>query len=268
MGKRTIRPDNETLLELSKNYSAREIGEHYGVDKSTVYNWYRQAGIKKNPKFQPDNALFSELSTTEIANLYGVDKGTVRCYRKKHGLPMVDTRKVLPSNEELLQLLKKHSFLEVAEMYDVSTYSIKKRLKNANKCEVKHQSDIAGRKFGKLTALEPTNQRSCGHIIWKCQCDCGNIAFVDANRLKKGNTQSCGCLRTARDFTRAGVLDRLIQKGYSVEPFGRYGILFVNGEEVYGLQLQIILQEACRKGLSKEELDNMIIAKAKMKIDI
>ena len=131
-----------------------------------------------------------------------------------------------------------------------------------------NSSDITERQFGRLTAIEPTNIRSGGHIVWKCQCECGNIAFVDSNALKKGNTRSCGCLIQTRDFTRKGILDRFIQKGYNVEPFGRYGIVFISGDEIYGLQLQDLIDNARSQGMSKDELDNVIIERVKKKINI
>lgn len=56
--------------------------------------------------------------------------------------------------------------------------------------------DLKGKKFGRLTAIEPTERKtSNGAIIWKCVCDCGNINFVDSGSLIKGRIQSCGCLR-------------------------------------------------------------------------
>ena len=51
-----------------------------------------------------------------------------------------------------------------------------------------------GEKYGLLTVLEPTEKRFNGKIVWKCQCDCGNICEVNTNSLISGNTQSCGCL--------------------------------------------------------------------------
>jgi hypothetical protein len=39
--------------------------------------------------------------------------------------------------------------------------------------------DLTGKKFGKLTVLEATNDKtSDGRRIWKCQCECGNIKFT------------------------------------------------------------------------------------------
>lgn len=64
--------------------------------------------------------------------------------------------------------------------------------------------DITGMKFGKLTALEPSGKRTKdGQIVWKCLCDCGNITYVDAHSLRKGNTKTCGCSkRTERPWRR------------------------------------------------------------------
>lgn len=53
---------------------------------------------------------------------------------------------------------------------------------------------IKNKKFGNLTALEPTNKRdSGGHILWKCLCDCGTECLVSSNSLLTSNTISCGC---------------------------------------------------------------------------
>lgn len=55
--------------------------------------------------------------------------------------------------------------------------------------------DITGERFNRLVALEPTKERDAsGSIIWKCQCDCGNIAYYSVNTLHGGRVKSCGCL--------------------------------------------------------------------------
>ena len=52
-----------------------------------------------------------------------------------------------------------------------------------------------GYRVGKLTAKEPTEQRSArGSILWRCRCDCGNEVLVEAAQLASGNRKSCGCL--------------------------------------------------------------------------
>lgn len=55
--------------------------------------------------------------------------------------------------------------------------------------------DITGVKFGRLTAVQPTDRRDAsGSIVWECHCDCGNVVFYSVNCLMNGRTQSCGCL--------------------------------------------------------------------------
>ena len=55
--------------------------------------------------------------------------------------------------------------------------------------------DISGRRFGRLTAVEPLPGRSQGSVVWKCRCDCGRECEVPYNSLMQGNTQSCGCMK-------------------------------------------------------------------------
>lgn len=56
------------------------------------------------------------------------------------------------------------------------------------------QVDLTGMRFGKLTAMEPTDERGrCGGTIWKCRCDCGNDVYADITQLRQGNKKSCGC---------------------------------------------------------------------------
>ena len=55
--------------------------------------------------------------------------------------------------------------------------------------------DIKGKKFGYLTAIEPTAKRNRGNVVWRCQCDCGNIFETTAAALLRGTTISCGHYR-------------------------------------------------------------------------
>ena len=55
--------------------------------------------------------------------------------------------------------------------------------------------DLRNMRFGYLTALEPTGERSRKDIVWLCRCECGKECKVPAASLVSGNTFSCGCLR-------------------------------------------------------------------------
>lgn len=55
--------------------------------------------------------------------------------------------------------------------------------------------DITGQRFGRLTALKPTeNRNSKGSIMWLCECECGTIKEICITDLRNKGTKSCGCL--------------------------------------------------------------------------
>jgi len=60
--------------------------------------------------------------------------------------------------------------------------------------------DITGQRFGRLV-VTGCNSSKRGGGTWICLCDCGRNKIVDANSLKSGHTQSCGCLRHGLCFT-------------------------------------------------------------------
>lgn len=77
-----------------------------------------------------------------------------------------------------------------------------RRTRCASKIHQKNYSyaDIAGQKFGRLTALYPAKRYdSCGSVIWRCRCDCGNEVEVPYNNLLYTNLKSCGCQKKEHD---------------------------------------------------------------------
>lgn len=55
--------------------------------------------------------------------------------------------------------------------------------------------DLTGKKYGRLTVLNREPNKKTHTDMWKCQCDCGNFIITRASSLKRGTTQSCGCLQ-------------------------------------------------------------------------
>ena len=53
--------------------------------------------------------------------------------------------------------------------------------------------DLTGKRFGKLTIVE-----YLGKSYWLCKCDCGNKKVIYGNSLKRGLSDSCGCLKSER----------------------------------------------------------------------
>lgn len=58
-----------------------------------------------------------------------------------------------------------------------------------------NQKDLTGMCFGRLKAIQKTDERKNGSIVWKCVCECGNEAFIQAGSLTSGRTKSCGCIQ-------------------------------------------------------------------------
>lgn len=61
-------------------------------------------------------------------------------------------------------------------------------------CGKNPRLDLVGRRFGKLTVLEPAANIG-RYTAWKCQCDCGSEITVRTNSLVTGKTKSCGCIK-------------------------------------------------------------------------
>ena len=59
-------------------------------------------------------------------------------------------------------------------------------------------SSSRGKRFGRLVALEPTEERdkSSETVIWRCKCDCGNTKNISSYLLTSGRVRSCGCLQS------------------------------------------------------------------------
>lgn len=66
--------------------------------------------------------------------------------------------------------------------------------------------DIAGQKFGRLTALAIAGIK-WGGANWLCQCDCGKQTTVTLGYLQRGVIRSCGC------YKRDEAKDRMTKHG-------------------------------------------------------
>ena len=51
-----------------------------------------------------------------------------------------------------------------------------------------------GDKYGRLTAIEFSSMGKNHHQHWLFMCDCGKKKVLQVERVKSGNTKSCGCL--------------------------------------------------------------------------
>ena len=68
------------------------------------------------------------------------------------------------------------------------------KAKGCGKCREYEFEDLSGRKYGRLTVLNRSEQKS-KRIYFDCICDCGNKITVRASDLKNGTAKSCGCIK-------------------------------------------------------------------------
>ena len=58
------------------------------------------------------------------------------------------------------------------------------------------RKDLTGRKMGRLTVIQDTNERRNKGVVWICRCECGNVVKRTTGELNAGRRLSCGCIRT------------------------------------------------------------------------
>lgn len=61
--------------------------------------------------------------------------------------------------------------------------------------------DERGKTFNKLTAIKII-EKTKGGSIWEFKCECGNTKKINMNQVKRGKTQSCGCLHREKASER------------------------------------------------------------------
>lgn len=75
--------------------------------------------------------------------------------------------------------------------------------------------EMTGQRFGRLYALAFSHLSPCGHAMWLFRCDCGKETIANGSNVRRGVTQSCGCLH------RECSAMRLITHGHRAA--GRHG---------------------------------------------
>jgi hypothetical protein len=120
--------------------------------------------------------------------------------------------------------------------------------------------DLTGQRFGKLLVLEYDREHK---RRWKCQCDCGNIAYAAQTGLRCGDRISCGCNRkgNANNGTRHRRLESYAYYGAKkrcVNPYSKswkdYG---GRGIKFLFTSFQQFLAEIGPKPTPKHQLDRI-----------
>ena len=64
--------------------------------------------------------------------------------------------------------------------------------------------DLTGKRFGRLFVIS-RGPNSGSHAAWRVRCACGNLSLVSGDSLRRGHTQSCGCLNAERVSAANGI---------------------------------------------------------------
>ena len=88
--------------------------------------------------------------------------------------------------------------------------------------------DLTGQKFGRLTVVSFSSKDKNHHLYWNCVCECGTNRRVAGCALKRGLTQSCGCLSREKASFRAKqrqkTEQRLTRKTHGLKHCRLYGV--------------------------------------------
>lgn len=98
--------------------------------------------------------------------------------------------------------------------------------------------DLTGQRFGRLTVIERVENNKWGDASWLCKCDCNgenSLKVILGKSLRKGNTQSCGCLQKEKTIQR----NKINNKKYNIYDLsGIYGIGYTTKEEEFYFDLE------------------------------
>lgn len=91
-------------------------------------------------------------------------------------------------------------------------------------------TDLTGKIFGRLTVKNLSEKRINNRLTWNCQCVCGNYILVNTDKLKNGNTKSCGCLAKEIRIENG----KATKKYNTYDLSGQFGIGYTSkGDEFY-----------------------------------
>ena len=85
--------------------------------------------------------------------------------------------------------------------------------------------DEIGNRYGKLVVVKQVEHPRGRHARWLCHCDCGTERVINGGSLRRGDSQSCGCLQREREHA----------KEMEGQKFGRLVVIRRDGSNKWGL---------------------------------
>ena len=202
--------------ELSHDYAFRVVAKAYSIDFGSNLN-----GVNISPLATFKTTLNLETSNVNISNTFVCpdcgnivtvpnsylttgDTGSCGCYQKDSLSKDLSNKKFgkLTASYKTDKQNKNghilwHCKCECGNEKDVSAETLRRGESRSCGCLAKEKSaengrscriDLTNQKFGKLTAIKPTEKRLNGQVVWLCQCECGNEVSVVGRDLRSGKT--------------------------------------------------------------------------------
>ena len=124
-------------------------------------------------------------------------------------------------------------------MRDVQLQSLRRGItvscgcKKSELISQKNRLDLAGKRYGLLTVIEPVEVDKYGYVRWLCKCDCGNPIIRRASGLAGGDIRSCGCMKRHQNAStkRPGAKPGAKRKDLTGRTFGALTVLSPSSEE-------------------------------------
>lgn len=178
--------------EFKQNYiklrSASKMAELYGVCENTIKRHVKRIGFDLNQLNlgrvrDLTNQKFGKLTAIKVIGKDSIDNNVWLCRCECGNETKVSTRNLTSGNTKSCGKCKRIYIKTPNGPYYIP-----------------NRNDLTGKRFGKLTALYPTEERTRWQsVIWMCKCDCGNYYKVSSQHLTSGNTKSCGCMASSNE---------------------------------------------------------------------
>jgi hypothetical protein len=116
--------------------------------------------------------------------------------------------------------------------------------------------DMTSKRCGRLLVLRRTDDGKNKGAAWLCKCDCGKDVIVSGSSMRRGNTLSCGCLRTGLRVAQKEGTNRDL----TGQTFGMLTVIGLRGWAVRGRKNSSVKVWKCRctcgmvRGINAREL--------------
>lgn len=122
----------------------------------------------------------------------------IKEYREKYNISLRDFGAMCNMSGQAISNIEKGISYPSGDNEEV-ILEVLNSIPKAKLIKTSRTNDLTGQRFGRLTVIGPSISRLTGkHMLWVCECECGNLSKVKTYNLISGETKSCGCYRRER----------------------------------------------------------------------